>query len=67
MKPLLGVAATGVIALLVWKLLLGLALPFLGIALGFVFLVIKFVFIAVTICIAVWLFRRLGRREEKTA
>jgi hypothetical protein len=66
-KPILGVAATGVVAFLLWKVLLVFLLPFVGIALGFVFLAIKVVFIGATICIAIWLARRWARREEKVA
>ena len=67
MKPILGVAATGVVALLLWKVLLLFLLPVIGIAAGFLFLVVKFVFVGVTICIAIWLLRRLTRREENLA
>ena len=64
MKPLLGVAATGVVAFLLWKVLFLFLLPFIGIAVGFAFLVAKVVFIGVMVCVAVWLFRRWSRREE---
>jgi hypothetical protein len=67
MKPVLGVAATGVVALLLWKVLLVFLLPFVGAALGFAFLVAKVVFIGAMVCIAIWLFRRWTRREEKLA
>ena len=66
-KPVLGVAATGVVAFLLWKALLVLLLPFVGVVLGFAFLVAKAVFIGAMVCIAIWLFRRWGRREEKLA
>lgn len=42
-------------------------LPLIGIAVGFAFLVAKIVFLVVTVCVAIWLFRRLGRAEEKPA
>ena len=42
-------------------------LPFIGIAVGLAFLVAKIVFLVVMVCIAIWLFRRLGRAEEKPA
>jgi hypothetical protein len=63
-KPLLGVAATGVIALLLWKMALVFLLPFVGMALGFLFLLLKFVFIGAMVCVAIWLLRRSTRREE---
>jgi hypothetical protein len=67
LKPILGVAATGVVAVLLWKVLLVLLLPLIGIAAGFLFLVAKVVFVSVMVCVAIWLFRRLARREERLA
>jgi len=64
LKPILGVAATGVVAVLLWKVLLVFLLPLVGIAAGFLFLVAKIVFVGVMVCIAIWLLRR---REEKLA
>jgi hypothetical protein len=66
-KPILGVAATGVVAVLLWKVLLVFLLPLIGIAAGLLFLVAKIVFVSVMVCVAIWLFRRLARREEKLA
>ena len=67
LKPILGVTATGVVAVLLWKLLLVFLLPLIGIAAGLLFLVAKLVFVGVMVCVAIWLFRRLARREEKLA
>ena len=67
MKPILGVAATGVVAVLLWKVLLLFLLPLIGVAVGFAFLVAKVVFIVSMACVAIWLFRRLARSEEKPA
>ena len=67
MKPILSVAATGVVALLLWKVLLVFLLPFMGIAVGFAFLVVKFVFFGTMICLAIWLARRWSGSEEKVA
>ena len=67
MKPILGVAATGVVAVLLWKVLLIFLLPLVGIAVGFLFLVAKIVFVGVMVCVAIWLYRRLARREETLA
>jgi hypothetical protein len=61
------VAATGLVAVLLWKVLMVFLLPFIGIAVGFAFLVAKLVFVFVMVCIAIWAFRRLGRAEEKPA
>jgi hypothetical protein len=54
-----------VVAVLLWKVLLVFLLPFIGIAAGFLFLVAKVVFVGVMVCVAIWLLRRLSRREEK--
>jgi flagellar biogenesis protein FliO len=56
-----------VVAVLLWKVLMVFLLPFIGIAVGFVFLVAKLVFVVVMVCVALWLFRRLARPEEKPA
>lgn len=65
MKPILGVAATGVVAFLLWKALLVVLLPLIGIAAGFLFLVIKVVFVGVMVCVAIWVFRGSAVREER--
>jgi len=67
LKPVFGVAATGVIAFLLWKVLLIFLLPIIGVAAGLLFLVVKIVFLSVMICVAIWLFRRLARSEATPA
>jgi hypothetical protein len=67
LKPIFGVAATGVVAFLLWKVMLVFLLPLVGIAAGLLFLVVKIVFACLMVCVAIWLFRRLSRREEKLA
>jgi hypothetical protein len=56
-----------VIAVLLWKVVLVFLLPFIGIATGFLFLIVKVVFVGLMVCVAIWLLRRLARREEKLA
>jgi hypothetical protein len=56
-----------VVAVLLWKVLLVVLLPLIGIAAGFLFLVAKVVFVGVIVCFAIWLLRRLARREDKLA
>jgi flagellar biogenesis protein FliO len=56
-----------VVAVLLWKVLAVFLLPFVGIAVGFFFLVAKVVFVGVMVCVAIWLLRRLARREGKPA
>ena len=63
-KPVLGIAATGLVAVLLWKVLLVFLLPFIGIVAGFLFLVAKVVLVGVMVCIAIWLLRRRSRQEE---
>jgi hypothetical protein len=63
-KPVLGIAATGLVAVLLWKVLLVFLLPFIGIAAGFLFLVVKVALVGVMVCVAIWLLRRRSRREE---
>lgn len=61
LKPVLGLAATGVVALLLWKVLAIFLLPLFGVALGFMFLVLKIGFIVGAVLLAVWIFRRMSR------
>jgi len=65
-KPLLSVAAAGVVTVVLWNLLAAFLLPLLGVALGVVFVVLKFAFIAASICFAIWIFRRMTRSEACT-
>jgi type IV secretory pathway VirB3-like protein len=56
-----------VVAVLLWKALMVFLLPLVGIAAGFLFLVVKVFFWVVMVCVAIWILRRLARREEKLA
>jgi hypothetical protein len=67
LKPMMGLAATGLLAVVLWKLLAVLLLPLFGVALALLFTVLKVAFWAGVILFAVWLFRRLSRREAVTA
>lgn len=64
LKPVLGLAATGVIALLLWKVMAIFLLPLLGLAIGFVFLAIKIGFIVGAVCLLIWVFKRLNRTAD---
>ena len=55
------------VAVLLWTVLLVFLLPLIGIAAGLLFLVVKVVFIGIMVCVAIWVLRRLARREEKLA
>jgi len=63
LKPLFGVAAAGIVTLLLWKVFALFLLPLLGVALAAVFVVVKVAFIAISIILAIWIFRRLTRTE----
>ena len=64
LKPVLGIAATGVLALLLWKVLALFLLPLLGLAIGFVFLAIKIGFIVGAVCLLIWVFKKLNRTAD---
>jgi hypothetical protein len=63
LKPILGLAAAGIGAVVLWKVLALLLLPLLGVAIGLVATVVKLVFIAGLVLFVFWLLRRVGRRE----
>ena len=67
LKPLLGIAATGVVAVLAWKLMILVLLPMLGLALGIAALVIKVFFMLFVLMIAYWIYRRMTRRDSMAA
>jgi hypothetical protein len=64
LKPLLGVAATGVAAVLAWKLLVIVMLPLLGLAIGVVAFMIKAAFLLLALLIAYWVFRRATQEDS---
>ena len=66
-KPVLGLAATGVAAVILWKLVGLLLLPLFGVAIGLVLVIIKIAFWALVACFAVWLFRRMTRSHPVSA
>ncbi|MFN8652137.1 MAG: hypothetical protein U0133_09575 [Gemmatimonadales bacterium] len=61
MKPMLGLAAGGLIALLLWKVMIVFLLPLIGVAVGFLFLALKIGFIVGAILLALWIFKRMNR------
>lgn len=64
MKPVLGLAATGIFAILLWKVMALFLLPLFGLAIGFVFLAIKIGFIVGAVCLLIWVFKKLSRPAE---
>jgi len=67
LKPVLGLAATGIVALILFKLLALFLLPLIGITIGLVLIAIKVAFWVLVGMFAVWVFRRLTRREAASA
>lgn len=67
LKPLLAVAATGVAAILAWKLLVIVMLPLVGLAIGVVAFMIKAAFILLILLISYWVYRRMNRDDSATA
>jgi hypothetical protein len=63
LKPLFGLAAAGVVTMLLWKVIALFLLPLFGVALAAVFMVVKIVFIAGSILLAIWIYRRMTRSE----
>jgi hypothetical protein len=64
LKPVLSLAATGVIALLLWKALAIFLLPLVGVLIGFAFLVLKIGLLIGALCFLFWLFRRFNRQAS---
>lgn len=67
MKALLGLAATGVVAVVLYKVMILFLLPLVGIAIGVALLVFKVIFIIFALMIALWVFKKLTRRESVPA
>jgi type III secretory pathway component EscV len=63
LKPVLGLAATGIVALILFKIIALFLLPLIGITIGLVLIAIKVAFWVLVGMFAVWVFRRLSRRE----
>jgi hypothetical protein len=64
LRPVLGVAATGVAGYVLWKLLEAVLLPLLGTAVGFVLFLLKIIFVVLLVLVAIWIFKRLTRPAE---
>jgi hypothetical protein len=61
LKPVLGLAATGIVALILFKVMALLLLPLIGITIGIFLIAIKVAFWVGVAWFAVWLFRRMTR------
>ena len=58
LKPLLGIAATGVAAVVIWKVLAVILLPMIGLAIGVAAFVIKLFVMLFVLLIAYWLYKK---------
>jgi hypothetical protein len=67
LKPVLSLAATGIVALILFKLLALFLLPLIGITIGLAFIAIKVVFWVLVIMFAVWVFKRVTRSDTVSA
>lgn len=65
LKPVLQLAAVGLLGVTIWKLASFLLLPLLGTALGFVFAILKIAVIVGAILFVVWFLRKKGGEEKK--
>ncbi len=61
LKPVLGLAATGIVALILFKVIALLLLPLIGITIGIFVIAIKIAFWVGVAYFAMWIFRRLTR------
>ena len=67
LKPVLSLAAAGILGVVLWKLLGLLLLPLVGVAFAMLFAVIKIGLIVGLICLVMWLVRRNGHKEAGAA
>ena len=62
LKPVFGVAAAGILGVVIWKILL---LPLMAGLVGVLFTMLKFALLAALVIFLVWLFRRNSGGEAK--
>jgi uncharacterized membrane protein len=62
LKPVFGVAAAGILGVVIWKILL---LPLMAGLLGVLFTILKFALLAALVIFLVWLFRRNSGGEAR--
>lgn len=62
LKPVFGVAAAGILGVVIWKILL---LPLMAGLMGVLFTILKFALLAALVIFLVWLFRRKSGGEAK--
>lgn len=62
LKPVFGVAAAGILGVVLWKILL---LPLMAGLVGVLFTILKFALLAALVIFLVWLFRRNSGGEAR--
>ena len=65
LKPVLQVAAVGILGVTIWKLASFLLLPLLGTVLGVVFTILKITLIVSAILFVVWFLKKKGGEEKQ--
>ncbi len=64
LKPVMGLAATGIVALVLFKLFTLFILPLIIVAVGITAVIIKWGFILLMVWFAIWLFKKMTRSAE---
>jgi len=67
MKPVVTLAAAGIVGVALWKILSILLLPLAGLLLGLVVTLLKVGLLVALVMFAVWLFRRKEKGGEASA
>jgi len=67
LRPILTLAAVGVVGVALWQVLFTLLLPLLGTVVGFLVTLAKIAFLILLLLVAVWLFKRITRQAPESA
>jgi hypothetical protein len=65
LKPVLQIAAVGLLGVTIWKLASFVLLPLVGTVLGLVFTILKIAVIVSAILFVVWFLKRKGGEEKQ--
>ena len=67
LRPVVSLAAAGIVGIALWKILSILLLPLAGALIGFLLMLLKVGLVVALVLIAVWLFRRKDSGGEAHA
>ena len=67
LRPVVSLAAAGIVGIALWKILSILLLPLAGALIGFLLMILKVGLVVALVLIAVWLFRRKDAGGEADA